>query len=310
MTEMLTGRKERIDRLAGDASVGRSLWSEAFRRMRRSPVAITGAVLVAAFLLLAAFAPLIAPHSATERFPQLLQDLRADHIPGAQPGFPLGSDQLGHDLFSRLLLASQQTLLVAVAATVFGMAVGMLIGGTAGALGGWVDNVLMRLVDVLLSFPSLLLAISIAALFSQGSQWTVIIAVSTVAVPVFARLLRGSMLAQRHSEYVLAARATGVKPAAIVFRHMLPNSLGPVLVQATLTLAISILEAAALSYLGLGDPNPDRAEWGLMLANAQRYFDVSPQLSFYPAIAIIVVALGFTLLGESMREALDPKNRR
>jgi peptide/nickel transport system permease protein len=188
---------------------------------------------------------------------------------------------------------------------------GVVIGGIAGAFGGWVDTVLMRIVDVLLAFPSLLLAISIAALFSKPSQWTVIIAVSIIGVPIFARLLRGSMLAQREADHVLAATSLGVKRTTIVFRHMLPNSLGPVIVQATLTLATAILEAAALSFLGLGDPDPTRAEWGLMLGNASRQFlEIRPELAYYPAIAIIVVALGFTLLGESLREALDPKNRR
>jgi peptide/nickel transport system permease protein len=134
--------------------------------------------------------------------------------------------------------------------------------------------------------------------------------VAVVSVPIFARLLRGSMLAQRHSDHVLAATALGVKRRTIVFRHMLPNSLGPVIVQATLTLATSIIEAASLSFLGLGDPDPNRAEWGLMLSKSQSYIDVKFELALYPALAIIVVALGFTLLGESLREALDPKNRR
>jgi peptide/nickel transport system permease protein len=169
----------------------------------------------------------------------------------------------------------------------------------------------MRFVDVLLSVPSLLLAISVAALFAKPNQWTVIIAVSIVSVPIFARLLRGAMLAQRDADHVLAATSLGVKRHTVVLRHMLPNSLGPVIVQATLTLATSIIEAAALSFLGLGDPDPSRAEWGLMLGKAARQFlDIRPELAYYPAIAIIIVALGFTLLGESMREALDPKNRR
>ncbi|HEY0697228.1 MAG TPA: ABC transporter permease, partial [Micromonospora sp.] len=129
--------------------------------------------------------------------------------------------------------------------------------------------------------------------------------------PIFARLLRGSMLAQRESDHVLAARALGVKESAIVLRHMLPNSMTAVIVQATLTFAVAILDAAALSFLGLGDPDINRAEWGLMLGvDGQRYFEVRPELAYYPALAIIVVALGFTLLGEAMREAIDPKNRR
>jgi peptide/nickel transport system permease protein len=299
-------RKDRIDDLAG----GRSLTAEAFRRLRRDPIAITGAVIVGAFVVIAVLSPLIAPHSATEPFPQLQQDLRPGTIPGPQDGFPLGSDQLGRDFYSRLILASQQTLLVGVFATLIGLAVGLVIGTVAGAFGGWVDTLLMRFTDVLLAIPSLLLAISVAALAASASQTTVIIAVAVVSVPIFARLLRGSMLAQRHADHVVAVTALGVKRPGVVLRHMLPNAIGPVIVQATLTLATSILDAAALSFLGLGDADPGRAEWGLMLSQAQTYLDVRPALAFYPAAAIILVALGFTLLGESLREALDPKGRR
>jgi peptide/nickel transport system permease protein len=291
-------RKARID----DLSAGRSLTSEAFRRLRRDPVAIA--------VVVAALAPLIAPHGAAETFPQLQENLRPGSIPGPQDGFPLGSDQLGRDFLSRLILAAQQTLLVGVLATLIGLAAGIVIGALAGAFGGWVDTVLMRITDVMLAIPSLLLAISVAALAASPSQTTVIIAVAIVGVPIFARLLRGSMLAQRESDHVVAATALGVKRSAVVLRHMLPNAIGPVIVQATLTLATSILDAAALSFLGLGDADPGRAEWGLMLAQAQTYLDVRPALAFLPAAAIIVVALGFTLLGESLREALDPKGRR
>jgi peptide/nickel transport system permease protein len=299
-------RKGRIDDLAG----GRSLTAEALRRLRRDPIAITGAVIIGAFVVIALLSPVLAPHTATEPFPQLQEDLRPGVIPGPQDGFPLGSDQLGRDFFSRMILASQQTLLVGVFATLIGLAVGLVIGTLAGAFGGWVDTVLMRCTDALLAIPSLLLAISVAALAASASQTTVIIAVAVVSVPIFARLLRGSMLAQRNADHVVAVTALGVKRPAVVLRHMLPNALGPVIVQATLTLATSILDAAALSFLGLGDADPGRAEWGLMLSQAQTYLDVRPALAFYPAGAIILVALGFTLLGESLREALDPKGRR
>jgi len=306
MTTLLQRKRGRIDDLAG----GRSLTQEAFRRLRRDPIALTGAVIVGAFVLIAALAPLLAPHDATQQFPQLQEDLRPGSIPGPQEGFPLGSDQLGRDFLSRMLLASQQTLLVGVLATLIGLAVGVVIGTVAGAFGDWVDTVLMRVTDVLLAIPSLLLAISVAALFASPSQTSVIIAVSIVGVPIFARLLRGSMLAQRESDHVVAATALGVRRPAVVLRHMLPNAIGPVLVQATLTLATAILDAAALSFLGLGDADPGRAEWGLMLAQAQPLLEVRPALALWPAGAIIVIALGFTLLGESLREALDPKGRR
>lgn len=309
MNTLLNKKKEPIDKLA--AASGNSLGREALRRMLRSPVAITGGVITGLFVLLAVFAPLIAPKDPFERYLQDKVALGQGIIPGAQPGYPLGVDDFGRDELSRLLVGAQNTLLVGVLATVIGVLLGVLIGGLAGAFGGWVDTVLMRLVDVMLSVPSLLLAISVAALFAKPSQWTVILAVSLIGVPIFARLLRGSMLVQRGSDHVLAATSLGVKRGTIVFRHMLPNSLGPVIVQATLTLATAILEAAALSFLGLGDPDPNRAEWGIMLSKGARQFlDVRPELAYYPAIAIIIVALGFTLLGESLREALDPKNRR
>ncbi|MEJ2852790.1 MULTISPECIES: ABC transporter permease [unclassified Saccharothrix] len=308
MTTLLNRKKRRIDELAGSA--GTSLAADALKRMSRSPVAIIGAVIVLVFLVLSVIAPFITPKDPYKRYEELLDQLRPDNIPGAMPGFVMGSDELGRDFFSRLLVGAQQSLVVGVGATLIGLVLGMLIGGAAGAFGGWVDSWLMRFTDIMLSIPSLLLAISIAALASRGSQTTVIIAVAVTTVPIFARLLRGAMLAQRHSDHVLAATALGVKRKTIVFRHMLPNSLGPVIVQATLTLATAIIEAASLSFLGLGDPDPARAEWGLMLGNSQRYIDVKPELAYFPAIAIIIVALGFTLLGESLREALDPKNRR
>ncbi|ASR38441.1 ABC transporter permease [Prauserella marina] len=305
--KLFSRKADRIDELAEG---GTSLAKDALRRMASNPVAILGACIIAAFVLLAIFAPLLAPKDPFIPYPELQAQLTPTNIPGPMPGFLLGSDQNGYDFFSRLLAGARQTLIVGVGATIIGVTIGMIIGGIAGAFGGWIDTVLMRFTDILLSIPSLLLAISIAALFASGNQWTVIIAVAMVGVPVFARLLRGSMIAQRSSDHVLAATALGVRRRTIVLRHMLPNSVGPVIVQATLTLATAIIDAAALSFLGLGDTDWRRAEWGLMLGNSQDLLSVKPELAFYPAIAIIIVALGFTLLGESMREALDPKNRR
>ena len=262
------------------------------------------------FVIVALIAPWITPNDASKVMPELVKDLTPGNIPGPQPGFPLGSDDFGRDLLSRLIGGARQTLIVGVFATLFGLAGGLFLGTLAGAFGGWVDSLVMRIVDVMLSIPSLLLAFSIAALAPKPTQWTLIIAIATVQVPVFARLLRGSMLAQRSSDHVLAARALGVKPTSIVFRHMLPNSLSPVIVQSTLVLATSIIDAAALSFLGLGNPDDRQPEWGQMLGKAQIYISDYPHLAFYPAACIIVVALGFTLMGESLREALDPKSRR
>jgi peptide/nickel transport system permease protein len=295
---------------AVDESPGVSLIASAWRRLRRDPVFLVGAAITIAFIVLAVVSPWIAPHDADARL--LIDQVRrqSNPIPGPQPGFPLGGDDKGRDLLSRLLVGSQQTLIVGVAATLLGLAGGLVLGILAGAIGGGVDSFVMRAVDVLLSIPSLLLAVSIAALARQPSQWTVIVAIAVVQVPVFARLLRGSMLAQRSSDHVLAARALGVRRRAIVFRHMVPNSLGPVIVQTTLVLATSIIDAAALSFLGLGNPDDARPEWGQMLGQAQQYINEYPHLAIYPALCIIFVALGFTLMGESLREALDPKSRK
>ncbi|GAA4412118.1 ABC transporter permease subunit [Fodinibacter luteus] len=295
---------------AVDESPGVSLIASAWRRLRRDPVFLVGAAITIAFIVLAVISPWIAPHDPDARL--LIDQVRrqSNPIPGPQPGFPLGGDDKGRDLLSRLLVGSQQTLIVGVAATLLGLAGGLVLGILAGAIGGGVDSFVMRAVDVLLSIPSLLLAVSIAALAREPSQWTVIVAIAVVQVPVFARLLRGSMLAQRSSDHVLAARALGVKRRAIVFRHMLPNSLGPVIVQTTLVLATSIIDAAALSFLGLGNPDDAKPEWGQMLGRAQQYIIEYPHLAVYPALCIILVALGFTLMGESLREALDPKSRK
>lgn len=303
----LFGRKKRLDDLADS---GVSLTADAWRRLRRNPVFLLGGGIIALFVLVAIFADVLAPQnpSVTMLAGQVVR--ARNEIPPAQPGHPLGGDQFGYDLASRLIVGSRQTLLVGVLATLIGLTGGVTLGTLAGAIGGVVDTVVMRLVDVLLSIPSLLLAVSITALFAKGSLYTVIVAVAVVQIPVFARLLRGSLLAQRDSDHVLAARSLGIRPLPVVFRHMLPNAISPVIVQSTLVLATSIIDAAALSFLGVGNPDRSRPEWGQMLGEAQNFIDSHPSLAFYPATCIIVVALGFTLVGESLREALDPRNRR
>ena len=312
-------RAEKLDRLAELAAEpsderGESLTREALRRLRRNPVAIVGAVVVLLFVVLAIIGPLIAPYPPTATVG--LDQIRPGVIPGPSSDYLFGLDHQGRDELSRMLIGARQTLLVGIVATLLGFSAGVLIGGLAGAaagLGGrvgrWVDSVLMRFIDMLLAMPSLLLAVSVAALLGR-SLTTVMVAVGVVSVPVFARLLRGSMIAQSQRDFVLASAALGLRRSRVALGHILPNSLAPVIVQATLTLATAIIEAAGLSFLGLGNPDQTVPEWGTMLADAQRVLSVRPELAVYPAVGIIVTALGFTLLGEAMREALDPKLRR
>ncbi|SDT75195.1 ABC transporter permease [Actinoplanes derwentensis] len=310
---------DKIDRL-GELSAakqdehGVSLWTEAFRRVRRSPSALVGVGILVVFVVVAIVGPWLVPYSPSEMMG--LNQVRPGSIPGPSAEHWLGYDHNGRDQFSRLVVGARQTLLVGIISTLIGLTVGALIGGIAGAsaglggrIGRAVDSVLMRIVDMLLALPSLLLAVSIAALLGAGLT-TVMIAVGVVSVPIFARLLRSAMVAQAGSDYVLAATSLGVKRTKIAIAHILPNSLAPVIVQATLTLATAIIEAAALSFLGLGNPDSSTPEWGMMLSEAQQYLDVRPGLAIFPALGIIITALGFTLLGEAMREALDPKLRK
>lgn len=286
---------------------GSTLRRDAWRRLRRDPVAITGFVLVAIFVLVAVFAPWLAPYGPSDRPGAGV--VTPTTIPGPSAEHWFGLDNLGRDEFSRVLYGARQSLLVGVVSMLLGMLGGLTLGLLAGAFGGWVDSLVMRVVDVMLSIPGLLMAIGIAALLGP-SLTSVMIAIAVVSVPIFARLLRGQMLAQRDSDYVLAARSLGVRQRAIVFGHVLPNSLSPVIVQATLTLATAIIEAAGLSFLGLGSADPGVPEWGRMLSETQRFLASAPHLALFPGIAIVIAALGFTLLGERLREALDPKYRR
>jgi peptide/nickel transport system permease protein len=322
-------RAERIDRLVELASRppderGESLTRETVRRLRRSSVAMVGTGVVLLFGVVALVGPLLTPPPAWLDFlplysptaPVGLDQIRPGHIPGASADHWLGLDHLGRDELSRMLYGARQTLLVGVVSTLIGFTVGAAIGGVAGAanasgsrFGLWLDTVLMRFIDLLLAMPSLLLAFTVAAVLGP-SLLSVMIAVGVAAMPLFARLLRGSMIAQGHRDYVLAATSLGVRRGRIMVGHVFPNSLAPVIVQVTLTLATAIIEAAGLSFLGLGNPDSRVPEWGTMLAQAQDQLSVRPMLAVIPAVAIIITALGFTLLGEAMRESLDPKLRR
>lgn len=293
---------------------GVSLTRGAARRLVRNPSAILGALIVLAFVVLSLVAPLLTAYEPGSA--QWAGQVTPADVPGPSDDHWLGLDSFGSDLWTQMVYGARQSLLYGVVSTAIGLAagasLGLLAGGfgsVGGRVGGWVDNAVMRLVDILLSVPSLLLAVSIAAVMGKNA-YAVMIAIGAAQVPIFARLLRGSMLAQGQSDYVLAATALGLRRKRIVMSHVLPNSVGPTIVQATLNLATAIIEVAALSYLGLGEADPAVAEWGRMLVEAQDRFEADPRLALLPGGAIAITALGFTLFGEALREALDPRSRR
>jgi peptide/nickel transport system permease protein len=289
--------------LAFDAPSG--LWRDAWSRLRRNPGAIAGFTLVGAFILVALLAPLIAPYDPREQDLLLVAN---GCCPGASAHHLLGVDQLGRDELSRILYGARFSLLIGVVAVSVGLAAGLVLGAIAGYFAGWIDSLVMRLMDIMLAIPGLLLAIGIVAMLGQGLV-QIMVAVGVANVPIFARLLRGSILAQRENDFVLAARAVGVKRRVILASHVLPNAISPVIVQGTLALATAIIDVAGLGFLGLGPPDPATPEWGTMLTEVDRYLQSAPWLAIAPGIAIVLSVLGFNLIGDGLREALDPKLR-
>lgn len=286
--------------LEQERSVG--LIRDALQRMLRNRSAIVGLVLIAIFLAVAALAPFLAPYDPTRG--DLLQSFKP---PSAQHFF--GTDLQGRDQFSRIVFGARISLTIALLSVSIGVTIGLLIGAVSGYFRGWVDSALMRVVDILLSIPGLLFAIAVVAWLGRGIP-QIAVAIAVVNVPIFARILRGSLLALRDTDYVTAARSVGVRGPSLLIRHMLPNALGPLIVQATLSLATAIIDAAALGFLGLGPPDPSTPEWGTMLADTYPYLRDAAYLAFFPGMAIVLSVLGFNLLGDGLREALDPRLRR
>jgi peptide/nickel transport system permease protein len=279
------------------------LWADAWQRLRRNPAAIAGFVLVIAFVAIAAFAPLIAPYSPTE---QQLEGVLASAGPSSEHWF--GLDLLGRDEFSRIVYGTRFSLLIGVVAVAVGLSLGLLLGAIAGYARGFVDSLIMRCMDVMLAIPGFLMAIGIVALLGPG-LFQIMIAIGVVNIPIFARLLRASVLQQRENDFVLAARAVGVPGRSILISHILPNAISPLIVQGTLALATAIIDAAGLGFLGLGPQDPSTPEWGTMLTDSVRFLESAPYLVFFPGAAIVFSVLGFNLIGDGLREALDPKLR-
>ncbi|HEX6725086.1 MAG TPA: ABC transporter permease [Gaiella sp.] len=284
---------------------GAGLWRDAFQRVRRSPPAIVGVVMIAILVFLAIFAPLVAPYSPTE---QNLELVANGCCPGPSREHLLGVDDLGRDELSRLIYGARYSLLIGVVAVTIGLSMGLLLGAIAGYFRR-ADSPIMRLMDIMLAIPGFLMAIGIVALFGEGGLLQVMIAIGVVNIPIFTRLMRGSIIAQSDNDYVLAARSVGVPNRKILGSHIVPNAISPVIVAATLALATAIIDAAGLGFLGLGPQDPATPEWGTMLTNTVRYLQTAPFLAIFPGIAIVIAVMGFNLIGDALREALDPKLR-
>ncbi|HXG75045.1 MAG TPA: ABC transporter permease [Gaiellaceae bacterium] len=280
------------------------LWREAFHRLVRNPGAIVGAVIVATFVVVAIFAPLIAPYSPLDQDLDLIAE---GCCPGPSREHLLGVDDLGRDELSRIIYGARFSLLIGIVSVTVGLTLGLLLGSIAGYF-SVLDGPIMRVVDIMLAIPGFLMAIGIAALLGPGLD-SVMIAIGVINVPTFARLMRGSILGQRENDYVLAARSIGVPRRRILVGHILPNAISPVIVAGTLALATAIIDAAGLGFLGLGPQDPATPEWGIMLTDSVRYLQTAPFLAFFPGLAIVIVVMGFNLIGDGLREALDPKLR-
>jgi peptide/nickel transport system permease protein len=278
----------------------RTFAADVWRRFRKAPGAVVGAAVIALIVLLAVGAPLVAA-----------SDPLAQHVAqGAQApsgAHWFGTDKLGRDVFARILYGARISIRIGFVAVGLAITAGTLIGLVAGYAGGRVESVLMGAMDVMLAFPSIILAIGITTILGP-SITNLMIAVGIVYVPQYARLARSSVLAVKEHEYVEAARAIGARVPAVLARHVLPNILAPLLVQATLGIATAELEAAGLSYLGLG-ARPPVPEWGAMLNDARDYWLSAPWALIFPGVSITVLVLGFNLLGDGLRDALDPKQK-
>jgi peptide/nickel transport system permease protein len=280
----------------------RGLWGDAARRLIRNGPALIGLTIIAIFVVAAILAPVIAPFEPLQRDgSQVFKAPSATHL--------MGTDRQARDVFSRILFGSQISLLVGVVSVIMGVAMGGTVGAIAGAFGGRVDAVLMRIVDVLLAIPGILLAIGIVVWLDRGLP-QIMFAVAATNAPIFARILRGSMLALRESDYVTAARSMGASTSRLLLRHMLPNALTPIIVASTLALATAIIDVAGLGFLGLGPPDPRTAEWGTMLTGATSFYRQAPWIIFFTGAAISISAIGFNLLGDGLRESLDPRMKR
>ncbi|MGH2582821.1 MAG: ABC transporter permease [Anaerolineales bacterium] len=290
----------------------RSLGALTMRRLFKQRNAILGAILLLILVLTAVFAPYIAPYNPERdligREPVGRRELPCIHLLGCpedRPQHIMGIDGNYRDQFSRVIYGTRVSLFIGFTTIGIAVVVGAVIGAVSGYLGGWPDNVIMRFMDVILAFPSFLLAIAIITVLGRGLQ-NALYAIAIVNVPVFARLVRSSVLSLKEQEFVSASRALGASPFRLLFFRIFPNAIPTLIVQATLSIAGAILEAAALSFLGLG-AQPPTPEWGTMLGTERNQVFTAPHLVFFPGIAIMITVLSFNLLGDGLRDAMDPR---
>lgn len=293
----------------------RSPMQDALRSLGRTKSAILGMVILGVLLLVAVFAPVIAPYDPNKVLIGLEQvKMRSGpciHLlgcPADRPQHILGVDGNVRDFFSRIVYGARVSLFIGFTTVGFAIVVGTLLGALAGFLGGWADNAIMRMMDVLLAFPALLLAIAIVTVLGEGLI-NALLAIGIVSIPAYARVSRASVLAIKEQDFIMADRAVGVPPARMLLRSILPHVLTPLIVQGTLGIATAILDAAALSFLGLG-AQPPMAEWGSMLGQERNQVFTAPHLVFFPGLMIMLTVLGFNLLGDGLRDALDPRLRK
>lgn len=289
-----------------------SLWRLTFRRLFRQRSAILGLILLGILLISAVFAPLIAPYDPTK--PLIgIEDVKKRegpciHILGCSSDRPqhiMGIDGNFRDVFSRIIYGTRVSLLVGLLTVSFAVITGTLLGAIAGFFGGWSDNIIMRVLDVVLAFPFLLLAIAIVSVLGPGLT-NAMLAIAIISIPAYARVTRASVLSVREMAFIEASRALGASNWHILFKRILPNSLPPLIVVATLGIATAILDTAALSFIGLG-AQPPTPEWGSMLAIERNQVFSAPHLVFFPGLAIMTTVLAFNLLGDGLRDALDPR---
>lgn len=282
-------------------------FSELYFELKKNRGAMIGIVFILVSLIVALLAPLIAPHNPTEVFPDALR-LPPAFSEGGQSNFFFGTDDIGRDLLSRLIYGSRISLSVGFSVVVLALIVGTILGVIAGYYGGLIDRAIMRLTDLIMSLPSILFAIVIVAVLGPGIT-NAIVAVSVVAIPNFTRIIRAQVMAEKNRQYVQAARLFGAGNFRIMFVEILPNCMAPLIVQASLGFSDGILNVAALGFLGLGAQAP-MSEWGTMLSDARSYIESSPWMVTLPGICILLTVLSFNLLGDGLRDALDPRLKK